>query len=121
MFINQSFTKNKAVINGNTVQVYLWVSQLRFTLSKNLSVTRCSTWCRLLYSLWNFENHSSQSKKWILIMLSRIVTCRKNCQILICSSLKMKFLHLLSRFRGYISLMVRRKMNLKTATRNTLC
>ena len=29
-------------------------------------------------------------KKWILVMLSRIVTCCKNCQILICSPLKRK-------------------------------
>ena len=32
MFINQSFTKIKAVINGETVQI--WISQPRFTISK---------------------------------------------------------------------------------------
>ena len=37
MFINQSFTKNKAVINGKTVQICWWLSQPRFTLSKNPS------------------------------------------------------------------------------------
>ena len=31
---------------------------------------------------------NSWSKKWILVMLSRIVTCCKNCHILICSPLK---------------------------------
>ena len=34
MFINQSFTKNKAVINGKTVQICEWISQPRFTVSK---------------------------------------------------------------------------------------
>ena len=34
-------------------------------------------------------------KKWILVMLSRIVTCCKNCQILIRSPLEVKSLHLL--------------------------
>ena len=55
-------------------------------------------------------------KKWILVMLSRIATCCKNFQILI---REMKFLHLLSKFHGYI--WFRRKMNFKTAIRNTLC
>ena len=41
-------------------------------------------------------------KKWILIMLSRIATCGKNFQILLRSPLQMKFLHLLSKFRGSI-------------------
>ena len=41
-------------------------------------------------------------KKWILVMLSRILIRYKNCQILICSPFKMKSLHLLSKFRGYI-------------------
>ena len=36
------------------------------------------------------KNHNSQSKKWILVILSRIVTSCKNCQILICSPLKIK-------------------------------
>ena len=35
-------------------------------------------------------------------MLSRILTCCKNCQILIRSPLKIKSLHLLSKFRAYI-------------------
>ena len=85
MFISQSFTKNKAVINGKAVQIYLWISQSRFTLSKNPSVTRCTIWCRLLNYPQDSENHNSRSKKWILVMLSRIVTCCKNFQILICS------------------------------------
>ena len=42
VFINQSFTKNKAVISGKTVQIYGWISQPRFTISKNPSFTRCS-------------------------------------------------------------------------------
>ena len=41
-------------------------------------------------------------KKWILVMLSRIVTCCKNCQLLVRSPLKVKCLHLLSKFRGCI-------------------
>ena len=102
MFINQSFTKNKAVISGKTIQIYGWISQPRFTISKNPSVTRCSIWCRVLDFFLNFENHNSRSKKWILVMLSRIVTCFKNCQILIRSPLKVKSLHLLSKFRGCI-------------------
>ena len=102
MFINQSFAKNKTVINGKTVQIYGWISQSRFTISKNPSVTRCSMQCRLLNFLKNFEDHNCRSKKWILVMLSRIVTCCKNCEILICSPLKVKSLHLLSKFRGCI-------------------
>ena len=35
-------------------------------------------------------------------MLSRIVTCCKHCQILIRSPLKVKSMHLLSKFRGCI-------------------
>ena len=35
MFINQSFNKNNAVINGKTVQIYEWVCQVRFTIKKN--------------------------------------------------------------------------------------
>ena len=34
MFINKSFTKNKAAINGKTVQIYGWISRPRFTFSK---------------------------------------------------------------------------------------
>ena len=43
VFTNQSFTKNKAVINGEKVQIYRNVSQPRFAVSKNPSVTRCSS------------------------------------------------------------------------------
>ena len=50
MFINQPFAKSKAVINGETEQIGGWMSQLRFNISKNPSVTRCSIWCRLLNS-----------------------------------------------------------------------
>ena len=35
-------------------------------------------------------------------MLPRIATCHKNFQILFCSPLSMKSLHLLSNVRGYI-------------------
>ena len=48
------------MINGEAVRIYLWISQPRFTESK---IKRCSIWCRLLNSPWNFENNSSQSKK----------------------------------------------------------
>ena len=27
MFVNQSFTKNRTVINGKTVQIYGWISE----------------------------------------------------------------------------------------------
>ena len=74
MFTNQSFTENKAVINR---EICCFISDPRFNISKNLSVTRCNIWCRLLNSFQNFENHNSQSKKWILVMLSWIVTCCK--------------------------------------------
>ena len=50
----------------------------------------------------NFENHNSRSKKWILVILSRIATCCKNVQILIRSPLQVMCLHLLSKFEGYI-------------------
>ena len=35
-------------------------------------------------------------------MLPRIVTFCKNCQILICGPLKIKSLHLMSKFQGFI-------------------
>ena len=38
MIINQSFNKNKDVINGKTVQIYGWISQQRFTISKNKKI-----------------------------------------------------------------------------------
>ena len=38
MFISQSFTKNKAVINGKAVQIYGWIYQPRFTISKIYSL-----------------------------------------------------------------------------------
>ena len=41
-------------------------------------------------------------KKRTLVMLSRIATCCKNCQILICSTVKIKSLHLLSKLRGCV-------------------
>ena len=41
-FTNQSFPKNKAVINGETVQIYRWISAPRFDISKNPFVRRCS-------------------------------------------------------------------------------
>ena len=63
MFINQSFTKNKAVVNGKTIQIYEWISQPRSTISRNPSVMRCSTWCRLLNSFQYFENHNNKCKK----------------------------------------------------------
>ena len=34
MFINQSITKNKSVIDGKTVQIYGWISQPTFTITK---------------------------------------------------------------------------------------
>ena len=34
MFSNQSFTESKAVINGETVQIYRSISQPRFNISK---------------------------------------------------------------------------------------
>ena len=50
MFIDQSLTNNKAVVNGKTVQMYGWISQPRLAISKNSSVMRCSIWSRLLNS-----------------------------------------------------------------------
>ena len=63
MFTDQSFTENKAVINGETVQIYCSISQPRFNISIIPSVTRCSIWCRLLNSFQNFENPNSSFKK----------------------------------------------------------
>ena len=34
MFTNQSFTENKATINGKMVKIYRWISKPRFTISK---------------------------------------------------------------------------------------
>ena len=50
----------------------------------------------------HFENYNSRSEKWTMVIISRIVTCCKNFQILTCSPLKMKSLHLLSDFHGCI-------------------
>ena len=77
MFTHKPFIQNKAVINGETEQICRSVSQPRFNISKNPSVTRCSIWYRLLNSFQNFEHHNSRSKKWIPVMLSRITTCCK--------------------------------------------
>ena len=52
--------------------------------------------------LFNFENLNSKFKKWLLVILPIVVTLCKNIQILICSPPQMKFLHLLSKFHGYI-------------------
>ena len=52
--------------------------------------------------LFKFKKHNSKSKKWILVMLSITITCCGNIHILIPSPLKMKFLHLLWKFHGYI-------------------
>ena len=101
MFTNQSNTENKAVINGETVQICCSISQLKFKKSKDPSVTRCSIWYRLLNFFQNFENYNSSSKKLILVMLSRIATCCKGFQILISSPLFMKPLHLLSKLHCY--------------------
>ena len=40
MFTNQSFTENKAVINGETVQIYCSLSQPKFNISKKISPLR---------------------------------------------------------------------------------
>ena len=49
-------------------------------------------------------------------MLSVTVTCCTNNHILILSALKMKLLHMLWKFHGYIFNGLGEKMNLKTAT-----
>ena len=43
MFTDQSSTENRAVINGETVQIYCSISQPRFNISKNPSVTLDAT------------------------------------------------------------------------------
>ena len=96
------FTENKAVIYVKTVQICCSISHPTFHISKNPSVTRCSIWCRLTNFSLNFKNPNSKSKKWILVKLSITVTCRRNIHILIRSPLKMKLLHLLWKFHGYI-------------------
>ena len=55
VFTNQSFTENKAVINEDTAQIYLWISQRRFTTPKKIHPLRdaasdadCSTPFRIL-------------------------------------------------------------------------
>ena len=62
MFANQSLTENKAVINGETVQICCSISQPRLNISQNPSVTRCSVWYRLLNPFQNFEKLNSRSK-----------------------------------------------------------
>ena len=55
-----------------------------------------------LMQIEKFKNCNSKSKKWILVILSIIVTCCTNNHILIRSPLKMEFLHLLWKLHGYI-------------------
>ena len=102
MFIDQSFTKNKAVINWKTVQIYGWVSRLKFTISKIHPLRDAAFGADFLTPLRILKIITVGPKKWILVMLLKIVTCCKNFQILICSPVKRKFLHLLSKFCGYI-------------------
>ena len=40
VYYNRSFPENKAVINGETVQICCSISQARFDISENPSVTR---------------------------------------------------------------------------------
>ena len=102
LFTNQPVTENKAVINVKTVQIRCSISQPRLHISKNPSIRRCSIWYRSRNFSLNFKKRNSKSEKWILVMLSITVTCCTNIYILIRSPLKMKFLHLLWKFHGYI-------------------
>ena len=81
MFINQSFTKFKAVINGKTVQMLSMDISAVIYFIKKRSVTRCSIWCRLLNSFQNSENHNSRCKKWILIMSRAIDAFRASLKL----------------------------------------
>ena len=101
------FTENKAVIYVKTVQICYSISHPTFHISKNLSVTRCSIWCRLTNFSLNFKNPNCKSTKWILVMLSITVTCCRNIHI---HTVEISWLYL-SWFR--------RKMNFKTTTWNT--
>ena len=105
-----AFTENKAVLNGETVKICCSISQWRFNISKNPLMTRCSIWCRLLNSFQNFGNCTSSLKK--MDSGNAITNCYmqcKNFQILIRSPLLLKFLHLLSKFYGYIFNSLREK------------
>ena len=86
------------MISGKKVQIRAEI----YYISKNPSVTRCSIGADCLTSLKILKILTVGLKKWILVMLSRIVTYCKHCQILIRSPLKVKSLHLLSNFRGCI-------------------
>ena len=69
MFVNQSFAKNKAVINGKRYKYmdeYLCrdlLYQKIYPLRDAAFGTDCSN------SFQNFENHNSRSKKWVLVMI----------------------------------------------------
>ena len=80
-----------------------WISGLRFTVPGGGSV-HCGMGhlVQIACFFCCFENRSSWSDGWILVVLSRILICCKNCQILIHSPLKVKSLNLLSKFRGCI-------------------
>ena len=101
MFTNQPFIENKAAINGETVQIYRWISQPKMTYRKirplrdAASDVDCLTPFKILKII-------ALGLKNGLVMLSRIVTSCKHFQILICSPLEMKSLHLLSKFHCYI-------------------
>ena len=113
VFTNQSFTENRAVINGKWYK-YIDEHLSRDLLHQKLHPLRdaafdadCLTPLRILKIITIVQ-------KWILVMLSRIITYCKKFQILMCGLLQMKSLHLVLKFRGYI--LNGRKMNLKTAT-----
>ena len=113
MDTNKFFTENKAVINGETVQICCSRSQPRFRISKIHPLSDATFNPDCLTPLTFLKIVTDRYKKWILVMLSRIVTCRKNFQILIGSPLRMKSLHLLSKFHGYIFNGLGEKLNLK--------
>ena len=58
MSTNQSFTENKVGKIGQTVRSSM--SQLRFHISKNQSITACSVWCRYQTALRILKARNSQ-------------------------------------------------------------
>ena len=101
MFTNQPFTENKAVIN---VKWYKYVAPLlsQDYIYQKIHPLRDAAFDADRRTSFKFKNRNSKSKKWILVMLSITVIRCTNIHILVRSPLKMKFLHLLWKFHGYI-------------------
>ena len=84
MFTNQSFTENKAVINGEHYK-YLVAYLTRDFICQKIHPLRDAAFGADYLTPFRILKIVIVGLKWILVMLSGIATCCKNFQILISS------------------------------------